>query len=370
MRFKTTTIATLCVSGLAVGAAMADTKAVLLHPHGGDHPFFKVVDAVSTSVADNLEMELQIIATDHDHLQMVRDLERVLSEDKPDVVVLKPFRGNGTAMLELCDQYQTPCMTFMSGLSEKAAAKAGAPRENYTHWIGSLIPDDVHAGYSLAEQAVKRAREKGFVNADGTVEIIGISGVVSDQASVDRVRGLEEYVAQDPNAEILQVFPSDWKRDRAQFIFDKARQRYGSSVYWVAFDDGALGVIDRAQAAGLNPAEDLVLTGADWLPDAQQALQAGTMTVSSGGHFTVGAWALVMAYDYVHGADFKDAYGSTEIDFEMSLLTEENVGVFMGQFAGDYTDVATWEGVAWESQSRAKQANVSTYDTSVNALIN
>ena len=75
---------------------------------------------------------------------------------------------------------------------------------------------------------------------------------------------------------------------------------------WAANDPMALGAISALNKAGYKPGEDVLVGGLNWSQFAVKKVLDGEMVVTYGGHFLLGAWAMVVLRDYYDGRDFAE----------------------------------------------------------------
>ncbi|NWD52795.1 LacI family transcriptional regulator, partial [Pseudomonas gingeri] len=66
----------------------------------------------------------------------------------------------------------------------------------------------------------------------------------------------------------------------------------------------ALGVMDDVEKAGRQPGRDVLFSAVNSSPQILQARIDGRLSVLLAGHFTLGAWAMVLLRDDADGIDF------------------------------------------------------------------
>jgi len=69
---------------------------------------------------------------------------------------------------------------------------------------------------------------------------------------------------------------------------------------------------------GGQPGKDAWFSGVNTSREAMEAIKSGRLTALAGGHFIVGAWAIVMLYDYHRGRDFAREEG---LELDQSMFT-------------------------------------------------
>src|SRR5262245_1586095 len=68
----------------------------------------------------------------------------------------------------------------------------------------------------------------------------------------------------------------------------------------------ALGAITALREAGYKPGADVVVGGLNWSQDGVERVLKGVMVLTHGGHFLIGAWAMVILRDHHDGRDFAE----------------------------------------------------------------
>lgn len=359
----------LSVSLQGAPSAMAQEKAPIrvafFNPQGADDPFWLPVERFMRAAAHDLGMEVSTYVADHDRARMIEQVRAAVSgPQKPDFIVFKNFKANAPEILGIAEEHGVKSFIFNAGLTPEEHAAHGGPRERYRHWIGSMLPGDQLAGFNLASALIAEARAKGLVNVDGKIHMAGLTGNLSDSAAVERNLGLERALEENPDVVFHQLVPARW--DHAQAV-DKTQgllSRYPSiSVLWAANDPMALGAIDGAVAVGRVPGKDFITGGVDWNPPALEAVKAGAMHITIGGHFMEGGWVMVLLHDYAHGADFATDGGSARYS-EMAGLTRANIGKYIDKFVNE-----DWERVDFSRFSKVANPSLKTYDFSLERIL-
>ncbi|HEX8536538.1 MAG TPA: substrate-binding domain-containing protein, partial [Cystobacter sp.] len=130
---------------------------------------------------------------------------------------------------------------------------------------------------------------------------------------------------------------------------------------WAANDDLAMGALQALEEAGRRPGEDVLVGGIDWTPEALEAVRAGRLVTSLGGHFLEGAWALVLLSDHHQGRDF----ASERLDWSTAFLpaTRANVAGYLELLARP-----DWEAFDFRAFSKAANPRLKHYDFSLQTL--
>ena len=80
----------------------------------------------------------------------------------------------------------------------------------------------------------------------------------------------------------------------------------------------ALGAITALRDKGYEPGVDVLVGGLNWSSEAVARVLDGDMAVTHGGHFLVGAWAMVILRDLHDGRDFAEE--DVRLQFPMAAI--------------------------------------------------
>ena len=75
---------------------------------------------------------------------------------------------------------------------------------------------------------------------------------------------------------------------------------------WAANDPMALGGLRALIENGYRPGSDVMVGGLNWSQPAVDRVLKNEMVITHGGHFLLGAWAMIMLRDYRDGRDFSE----------------------------------------------------------------
>ncbi|WDP91520.1 MAG: ABC transporter substrate-binding protein [Desulfobacter sp.] len=266
--------------------------------------FWPMVERFVVAASKDLGVDLNTYTHGENPMAIVSNVKKVLanSDTRPDAILFHNFKSRGKEILELSQRYDVPAFVFNSGFKE--SDDVGRPREKYKNWIGMMLPDDEYAGFILAKKLMREAKKINKLGKDGKIHVVALEGNRVSEASNERVRGLKKAV-ENSEFHVEQYFHSKWREPLAAEAFELSIVRYPKvSVFWAASDSMAIGVINAAKKHGWIPGRDFVTGGVDLLPRNQAYLESGKLSVSVGGHYAEGAWAIIALYDYLKGYDF------------------------------------------------------------------
>lgn len=297
-------------------------KVTFLSPAGWDDFFFGPMLRIMEGTAQRLNIELEILTCGRDPESFrEKGAELCSRADRPEYLLLVNENEVGTTLLPRAARQGIRTLTLSQGFSSADSFALGRPREKHASWLGELLPDDRRAGSRLAEILLQAARDRNLQTDDGRIHMIGVSGPFTI-ASILRLNGLRSTIAQNPDVVLEELAPAGWDEDRAYAVVRDMLERYPeTSVVWAANDAMALGASRAIRERGSAHGRDVLVGGVDWAAFVPEMIHRGELTVSMGGHFFDGAWALVLLYDYAHGRDLP----RVDLRSRLTPMTAENV---------------------------------------------
>lgn len=328
------------------------TSVMFVSPSTPDDPFFSRVELFTRLAAQNLGMELTVVYGDAHRIYQHAELEKRLASDQPDYLLVQVYSGSGKALFELLKRYpKVSVISLEHLLLNHEAEDVGLPGQRYPNWIAEIAFDNVAASELLSSYLLSACQEYAQAGRPGVVGVNGLHG----QEALQRQTGLVEEVDQKSPFFVHQVVNAKWQRPMA---FQQTKALLGrypdTSVIWSASDWMALGVAEAVEPLtrkGLT----YCIGGFDWISEVVDAIKSGQVTASVGGHYMIGAWALVMAYDHLHGK-LPDYVKSGEAVFDMHLMHKDNV-----KELAPLLDPKAWQTVDFRSFSLFKNPGMNRY---------
>ncbi len=284
----------------------APFSVTFINPGRADEPFWRSVTRFMQPAARQLDIELEVLYAERDHMKMVALARQVTQRaHKPDYLLIVNEKMAGPEMLKLADAAHIKTLLAFSSFDSLQAAEMGTPRQRYPYWLGAITPNAADAGRLTAVELVRQARQTHAVGADGKVHLAMIAGDKSTPTGAQRLQGALDALEADPRVVLEQIVYAGWERNRAREQARALLLHFPTlNAIWCASDLMAYGAIDAAEAAGRKPGRDVLFSAFNNSPDVLRARIQGRISALAGGHFTAGAWALIMLYDYHHGIDF------------------------------------------------------------------
>jgi ABC-type sugar transport system substrate-binding protein len=283
----------------------------------------------------------------------------------PDYLIASNDVGAGAEIVKLSNAAGVPLILLNNDLDEKQWAEYGEPRTKYRHWLGSIVPDHEGAGYGIAEAILIEAVR---IKKNRPLKLLALAGEVDTPASNGRLLGMKRAVGVmrkllgPDSVELIDIRNLDWAEKSAETSVREFVQR-GPRIdaLWAANDPMALGAIAALRAAGYKPGVDVVVGGLNWSQAGVERVLKGEMVVTHGGHFLLGAWAMVLLRDYHDGRDFAEE--DVRLQFPM--------GAFDRPVARRFPEIGKvdWRKVDFTRFSKVRNGAVTRYNFSPDAVL-
>ena len=328
--------------------------------------FWDLVTQFMAAAAEDLNMNLEVLDAKSDRNQMLNQAQAVVKrKNPPDYLVVANVKNIAEKMIQAANQAGVKVFLMNTGFDAEEQKQLGSPRQKYRYWIGQFLPDDYLAGYQAANLLIEQVLRAGVTAKDGKVHLMAIAGDRTTLASSQRLAGLKQALAEHSKVVIHEVtIYAHWEKNQAQrrVLFDLTQAHHPNlNAIWAANDSMALGAIDAVVANHQIPGKDIFITGMDWMPPALQAVKAGTLLATLGGHFMDGGWVMVLLHDYHYGKDFIQE--TTSFKSQLFALNASNIDNYLNRF-----DQQNWQKINFRQFSKIYTPLVK-YNFSVESVI-
>ena len=298
--------------------SIAPASVVFLNPGFSGEPFWVGYSDFMQAAAADLGVKLTIVYGERDPQRILANAHAVLAgPELPDYLIFANEMYLGPELLRLFADTPVKLFALHSTLTPEQRELIGGPREQYPNWIGSLVPNDEEGGYLMAKALFAKA-------GPGPTNLLAFSGVRHTPSATLREVGLRRALAEYPQIRLQQLVYGEWKRQRAYEQALQLLQRYEHvRLVWSANDEMAFGAMQAAVELGKQPGWDIFFSALNNSAEVFQARIRGDIDVLVSGHFTLGAWALVMLHDHYAGEDFASR-GSVDRVAKLFTLVDEN----------------------------------------------
>ncbi len=137
------------------------------------------------------------------------------------------------------------------------------------YYVCNVGYDQMEAGYKMGEYLCQKFPEEEV--AVGIIQ--GLPGIHNTERLKGFNQALEDYHGD--NLKIVTSQPADWVRDKGQTVTENMLVSNPEiQVIWGMYDEMALGAVAACKDAGRD---DIMITGYDNIPDANEAIHRGDM---------------------------------------------------------------------------------------------
>ncbi len=299
-----------------------------INPGETGEVFWDLVVDFMKAAAEDLDIKLEVLYSQRDHLKMVDFTKEVVArKNKPDYLIVVNEKLVADQMIQLANSNKIKIFLLLNTLTEEQAKVHGIPREKYPYWIGSIQPDNQRAGLDIARTIFQAAQE----NHSEKISAVGVVGDYVTPASLQREKGLYNALKSFPQVHLHQIIHSYWNEEKSFSQLQGILRRYPDTrVIWTANDPMALGALRAARKKGLTPGKDIFVGGLNWSSEALDLVEKGELVTSVGGHFMGGGWSLVLLRDYHDGRDF--IHTGLEKWIYMGVIEKSNVKNYLKYF--------------------------------------
>lgn len=336
-----------------------------MSPEPYENPFWSQVIDFSKAVAEDLQIELDIISASFQsstYAMKKAGLKIIDGDNKPDYILTGYWKASTADHFAATTDGKIRFFIFNTDITGDEKQIAGEPRGKFRNWIGHIRPDDVQAGFELADILLDKYFILNKSSLSSGLKIAALFGDEFSSVSTDREKGLRKRLG-DKNLNIVASYNTNWDRNSAnRAIREILRQHPDVNMIWTASDELALTVSDVAKSHNRKPGNDIVIGGFDWSYEGLAAVNTGELAVSMGGHFMEAGWALVMIYDYHHGTDFNIDPGISIVN-SMHPITESNINEYL-KLLGD----RNWNKIDFRKFSKTYSPDLKKYDFSLDAI--
>lgn len=297
-------------------SVMAKQTVLFVNPSVVDDPFWSKVQAITKHAAEQLGFELHAIYGEGNRHIQLQELKKYLEyQDKPDYAMLILYPGAAVETIKMLEQYKVPFITLEETISGEEKQAIEAPGKKFKYWLGEVYHDNYQAGFELAKTLHQQIEPKVEAKA---VLINGHYGSESDM----RARGAVDYFSSH-GVKVAQEVHASWSEKLSTEQTLKLFKRHANiNIVWAASDLMAIGAMKACKSVCLDD-QNVVFGGFDWLSVGLQKVASGQTHASVGGHFMMGAWALVSLYDFQHKHPYWSEHKALVIP--MGIITKKNV---------------------------------------------
>ncbi|MBG6205054.1 ABC-type sugar transport system substrate-binding protein [Labrenzia sp. EL_13] len=340
-------------------AYAADFRVTFINP-GGSSGFWGEVSKTMSAAAADLNIDLEILNADRQPYGMEERLQLRLEQGNlPDYFILVNEYQAAARLVQLLDGKPSKVLFLLNNLTRKQKAILELRNIDLRKIIASVVPDNETAGYEMAFSLFENER---LLHPDRKkIRLLALTGDTSTPAGLLRETGMQRAVADNSDVDLIHAIPVNWNEETAYARARDVLARTPVDIVWSANDAIAFGARKAVEETGLKAGADVLFAGLNWSKRAMDAIQRREMTMSHGGHFFAGAWAIVMLRDHFYRISAGEIY--VDVRFKMSPITADNVALYLENL-GD----GNWDKIDFSRFCKTRNGR-SNYDFSATAIL-
>ena len=260
-------------------------------PDYKEHQFWYLVADAAKSAANDSEVSLTITHIDNNRFAFNDAVIKALSSDeRPEYIVFRPFQGRMIEMYNLLEEKQVKFITLEKVATGTEAEAIGEPLEKYQYWLGEIFYNQTSGSELLTNALIHEHKLK---QPNQITYITGLSGSY-DAVTKMRNDGLRNSESENKNTYINQIFTMNFDSKLVKERFSNIVQRYpNTNIFWCASAQMAVEVVKQLNEFNLLNKQHIITGGFDFIPSALEMVKKGEITALVGGHFLMGAKAVI-----------------------------------------------------------------------------
>jgi ABC-type sugar transport system substrate-binding protein len=285
----------------------------------GTGVFWQTTSRVMSIAAENLGLNLEILYAERNHLLMIEQAQAVAQRSElPDYLVITNQKQSAPQIMQLFSGTKTKILLMHNDLTVAQRNEIGNEREQIVNWIGTVTTDEESGAARMMEELYRQL-------GTGEPQILGITGGRGTPVSLERATGVSDFIKKSGYGQQLQLTFCDWSSLDAKHKTEVLLSRYPqANIIWAANYAMADGANQAVNQKGLN-----VLVGSVAIaPQLKSNITLDGIDVSLASHYFIGAWAMVLLYDYDNGADFRALGGVRQKLDYLLVINPDNVASY------------------------------------------
>jgi len=335
---------------------------LLVNPSIISDPFWQKIEQVTKQAAKELNIELAIIHGQGTRYFQLEELKKYFKQNSaPDYIVLINYPGHAKLSMDFLQKQKVKIITLEQTITKEEKAIIGEPGEKYKNWLGEIYFNNSSAGYKLAKGLIHTAKRMNI-----TPVVAGISGHYGSESSL-RNNGLQTAI-NESGAHLTQIVHAGWSAEDAYKKTHKLLKRYPNiNIIWCASDLMALGAVKAIEESDKQVGIDVLIGGFDWTAQGIKSIQENKLTASIGGHFIMGALAVMAIYNEEHGLNHDLFVSEQQNSFELALISQENIALHINLLENEQLNQVSFKKLIKLYQNKDRLSSINLLEILKNA---
>ncbi len=279
--------------------------------------------------------EFQVMECQGSDEKQINDVKAFLARAGEDgILYVDPNNSPVAAVIaELCEEaevYWSTCWSYADGVYPM----------DYKYYVMHQTADNETGGYEAAKAMFTQL-------GDGPQKVAAILGPLTNDASIDREKGLRKALAEFPNVELVDIQSSNGSDQESLNLTQTWLSKYRDDLngIWSWCDVNALAAVEGLRAEGMNG--KILVSGFDCIDDTLPAIDAGDIcaTFSSNPYLQSG-YGFAYCYEaYIGNLDTESMPPEKRMIQTMGItVTKDNIDEYREEYVEnkpvyDYTDL-------------------------------
>ncbi|WP_417841484.1 ABC transporter substrate-binding protein [Terasakiella sp.] len=338
--------------------ASKQLKIAFNNPGFADRGFWKDVSDTMQAAAHHFGADLHIWYGDRTPGKIRENAAEIFDSaiDFDYIIIVNEYQQL-SGFLRKAEQRRIPTLFLLNSITDQQRQFIGRPGQIFKYWLGSITPDNDKAGYEMAASLLDFAHAR---NWQAPYSVLTLGGDNRTPASLERNGGLGRLLNENTGLREIHRAYTNWSKDQA---FDETSKYLANApapkLIWAANDNIALGAIAAMTKYKLKAGQDYAVAGLNWSKDGLNAVRNKQFTMTHGGHFFAGAWAIVTLFDH-HNNQLLEK----EIHFPMEAITLNNIDEFEKKLGA-----RDWSKIDFTRFSKTQNKTLTAYDFSLKNLL-
>lgn len=307
------------------GVALADTKGKMAHLMMTlQMEYTTNADVGSHEAAKTLGLDIASLDGQFDSGRQLNQFEQQVTAGAQAVMLHAPDGGSIRRIAQLANENKVWLDNTWGTLAWFTPFEAG---EYYTLYA---VPEEFSA-----HGAVTAAVCRKIMEVHGGGQVVGVTGVEGNSTDLIRSRGRDAALKDFPKIQFAGALPGKWNREDSQKAMEDLISRYPDLKGVIAQnDDIADGCIAALRAAGLNPGQDVFVSGADGTSLGAEMIKRGQLTATSANvPQYMGALLTTRLYDVLNG--WKPRAPERMMSWHSVTMTADNVDGYLSRYVNN-----------------------------------
>ncbi len=307
-------LSAIVVGAIAGAVAMptfaADKKITLGFAQVGAESEWRTANTVSIKeAAKEAGIELKFSDAQQKQENQIKAIRSYIAQ-KVDVIAFAPVVTTGwDTVLKEAKAAKIPVILTDRNIDTKDPSL-------YVTMIGS---DFTEEGQKAAQWLIDNYKKPGDV-----VNIVELQGTVGSAPAIDRKKGFEEVIKNDPRFKITRSQTGDFTRAKGKEVMEAfLKTDKNIQVLFAHNDDMAIGAIQAIEAAGMKPGEDIIIVSIDAVKGAFEAMMAGKLNVTVECNPQLGPQLMTVVKEVLEGKEQPKWVKTKEGVFPMETAAKE-----------------------------------------------